>query len=219
MNDCRKIQIIYVTSSNFKIEENAVFSKVCKLRDGTPVEKLFEFDIRHENVTEILSSDLESMVKAEVLQAYSFVKRPCIVEHAGIILEDFKNMSYPGGLTKPMWNTLEDNFLKETNWEGRAAVARAVIGFCDGMKIRTFVGETKGKFSKKPKGQREFYWDTIFIPEDLNGKTSGKTYAEIVEDDNLGLEYKIEFLSQSSRAMLKFLEYLKNEPQNDLFSY
>ena len=54
--------------------------------------------------------------------------------------------------------------------------------------------------------------DTVFIPEDPDGHAKGKTYAEIVDDASLGLEYKLK-LSQSTAAMLAFLEYrLKSAP-------
>ena len=52
----------------------------------------------------------------------------------------------------------------------------------------------------------------MFIPEDPDDRARGKTYAEIVDDSSLGLDYKLK-LSQSTAAMLCFLEYrLKNAP-------
>jgi hypothetical protein len=60
---------------------------------------------------------------------------------------------------------------------------------------------------QKHRGSRKFYWDTVFIPEDASGRSQGLTYAEIVEDANLGLAYKMRELSQSSAAMKSFLEY------------
>jgi len=68
-----------------------------------------------------------------------------------------------------------------------------------------------------PRGSREFYWDTVFIPEDPSGISAGKTYAEIVQDDNLGLPYKVKYLSQSTKAMLAFLEYLRGAEVNRLW--
>ncbi|MGD9726853.1 MAG: hypothetical protein AB7V39_10700, partial [Nitrospiraceae bacterium] len=58
---------------------------------------------------------------------------------------------------------------------------------------------------------REFYWDTVFIPDDPTGKPGTKTYAEIVEDAHLGLKYKMMKLSQSAKAMLAFLKFLREE--------
>lgn len=212
-----KMKVVYITSSSFKVQENKEFIKYCKLKDGTPVSDLFDFEIRANQIKEILEVNLEVMVQAEVVSAYSQIKVPCIVEHAGLIFKDYERESYPGGLTKPMWDTLGENFLKETNSAGRKAIARAVIAYCDGMSIQTFVGETHGELAKEPKGSRHFYWDTVFMPEDPNGKVSNMTYAEIVEDKALGLPYKMEYLSQSSKAMIEFLEFLRKNPRNALW--
>jgi XTP/dITP diphosphohydrolase len=203
----RKQKVIYVTSNKFKEEENRIFCQEAVFPDGKKISDLFEFDIRSVPIKEILEVDLEVMVQAEVTSAYSQIRVPCIVEHAGLIFEDYKRNSYPGGLTKPMWDTLKDQFIEETKSAGRRAIARAVIAYCNGKCVQTFVGETLGELSSQPRGNRAFYWDTIFIPDDPSGKAVGKTYAEIAEDSSLGLGYKVVKLSQSGRAMLEFLSY------------
>jgi inosine/xanthosine triphosphate pyrophosphatase family protein len=202
-----RIRIVYVTSSKFKKEENETFLRECSLASGTRIDEVFEFDIRPVPIQEILNVDLSVMVSAEVVSAYSQLKVPCIVEHAGLIFSEYADRSYPGGLTKPMWDTLKDGFVKETGSAGRSAVARAVIAYCDGKQVKTFVGERAGKIADRPRGSREFYWDTVFIPEDNSGRSQDLTYAEIVESTDLGLAYKMRELSQSSAAMKSFLEY------------
>jgi inosine/xanthosine triphosphate pyrophosphatase family protein len=78
--------------------------------------------------------------------------------------------------------------------------------------VVTFDGETKGKIAPAPRGSRSFYWDTIFMP-DVVGSAAGLTYAEIVEDPDLGLEYKMT-ISQSTKAMMQFLEHrLLHDPK------
>lgn len=208
----KKIDIVYVTSSKFKSEENKVFLEHCVLNNGSKVSDVFNFKIVKSKILEVLEVDLRIIVQAEVTNAYSLLKVPCIVEHAGLIFKDYKDKSYPGGLTKPMWDTLGDKFIEETNSANREAVAKAVIAYCDGKSVQTFVGETEGRLASSPQGCRDFYWDTVFIPDDPNNPENTKTYAEIVEDTNLGLEYKIKNLSQSSKAMLNFLnKYIDND--------
>ena len=146
----QKIRIVYVTSSNFKKEENAVFVQEASLGDGRAVRDLFTFDIRHVPIREILNVDLAVMVSAEVVSAYIQLKVPCIVEHAGLVFDDYSKLSYPGGLTKPMWDTLKERFVDETRSAGRKAMARAVIAYCDAMSVRTFVGERTGKIADSP---------------------------------------------------------------------
>lgn len=207
MSGKAKIKVVYVTNSRFKREENAVFAEECALSDGRRISEVFEFDIRPVPIQEILNEDLNVMVQAEVVSAYSQLKVPCIVEHAGLIFCDYGHKSYPGGLTKPMWDVLREDFVKETNSAGRAAVARAVVAYCDGKRVRTFVGERSGKIADSPRGTREFYWDTVFVPDDPSGRAGGLTYAEIVDRSDLGLAYKMRELSQSAAALKQFLEY------------
>ena len=52
--------------------------------------------------------------------------------------------------------------------------------------------------------------------DDPAGKVKDQTYAEIFDSPVLGLEYKMTQLSQSSRAMLAFLEY-RHSNQPDLW--
>jgi len=212
-----KHPVVYVTSSRFKAEENRVFQEVCTLSDGSLVNQHFQFQIRPLEIKEVLEVDLAVMVQAEVVQAYSQIKVPCIVEHAGLIFEEYKSSSYPGGLTKPMWNTLGENFLDETKSAGRRAIARAVVAYCDGKNVHTFMGETLGRLADAPRGSRDFYWDTIFIPDTTDAAAANKTYAEIVETSSLGLAFKMR-LSQSARAMIAFLDYLQANGGSPLWS-
>ena len=116
-----------------------------------------------------------------------------------------------------MWDTLGDKFLRETGSAGRRAIARAVVAYCDGTSVKTFIGETNGRIANAARGDRKFYWDTVFEPEDTTGKTNGLTYAEIVSNPTFGLVYKIVSLSQSSKAMLRFLEYVRKTPTPSLW--
>ena len=200
-----RFSIVYVTTSSFKQEENRILCDSCTLDGGTLVKDVCEFLIRPLDVRETLETQIEEMVKAEVVEAYKVLKVPCIVEHAGLIFDGYA--SYPGGLTKPMWNTLGDKFVEETGSKDRRACARAVVAYCDGQSVRTFSGERAGRIAKEPRGRRTFYWDTVFIPDDPGRPDSEMTYAEIVDDPALGLQYKVKHLSQSTEAMLKFLEF------------
>jgi inosine/xanthosine triphosphate pyrophosphatase family protein len=217
MDTRNRIRVVYVTSSKFKKEENEAFLRECVLHDGRRVNDVFEFDIRPVPIQEIPNVDLAVMVSAEVVSAYSQLKVPCIVEHAGLIFSEYADRSYPGGLTKPMWDTLRDRFVDETKSAGRLAIARAVVAYCDGKQVQTFVGERAGTIADTPRGGRQFYWDTVFIPEDPAGHCKGQTYAEIVESADLGLAYKMRELSQSSIAMKSFLEYRLQAGEPDLW--
>ena len=204
-------KIVYVTSSEYKKEENNVFLDVCAFDDDVRVSDVFEFSIREASIRESLEVDLEILVHEEAKRAYEQIRIPCMVEHAGLVFTEYENESYPGGLTKPMWNALGDQFLQETQSAGRPAIARAVVAYCNGRTINTFVGETRGKLAKNARGSREFYWDTVFVPDlEKCDPAYGLTYAEIVDDDRFGLQYKIKKISQSAKAMLAFLQSLRS---------
>lgn len=192
--------ITYNTTSEYKLAELDVLK--LQLFEGLPVGESFNFRVSQLEIQEDLTASLEAMVQAEARRAYEALHIPVIVEHAGLVFSEFLADGYPGGLTKPMWNTLGANFLRETGSAGREVVARACVGYCDGSTIHVFTGETSGRLATEPRGGRPFYWDTIFIPTE--GNPEGLTYAEIVEVH--GLAAKVE-LSQSAKALRAFLTY------------
>ena len=200
----RKRTVYYATKSAFKREEINFILEDCVLRDhvGQPVKAADVFDINFVDVStnEPLERDLSEMVRHKAKSAFGRLLWPCIVEHAGLILDDWSPQNFPGGLTQPMWDALgAENFVKSLEWAGRDVVARAVVGYCDGASVSIFTGETKGKLSSQPRGNREFYWDTIFCPDGGDDLT----YAEISEQK--GIEAKMA-LSQSSKALKAFLQ-------------
>ncbi len=212
-----KTKLVYVTSNERKREEISIIQSTLRLDDDTLVGKAFDLDIRPNSIDERLEIDLKVMVEHEVARAYELVKVPCVVEHAGLIFDDFQESSYPGGLTKPMWNALKSKFLGSVHLQSRGATAQAVVGYCDGMTVRTFVGSTHGRLSPEPKGSRDFYWDTIFVPDDPARAGSEATYAEIVDDPKLGLEYKVIRLSQSTKAFRECLQHIRTQGSNPLW--
>jgi inosine/xanthosine triphosphate pyrophosphatase family protein len=208
-------KIVYVTSSAHKKDENEHFIK-SPINGGRLASDVVQFDFRGIRIKEVLDVDLTVVVRAEVKEAYQIIQTPCIVEHAGLIYDKYSAASYPGGLTKAMWNALRDNFVLETNGAGQRATARAVIAYCNGMTIETFVGETHGTLAVAPRGMSSFYWDTVFIPDQPDGTPGSRTYAEIAADPQLGIAHKVA-LSQSTKAMKAFVEYLAAEPNPDLW--
>ncbi|WP_416879569.1 non-canonical purine NTP pyrophosphatase [Litorimonas sp.] len=208
----RKTRVRYATKSSFKHDEvNQIISSAkLKNRHGAEVCAIDHFEVEFPGVStnEPLERNLEEMVRHKAISAYQRILEPCIVEHAGLVLESHKEANYPGGLTQPMWDALgAEGFLSSVTWAGEKVTARAVVGYCDGMNVHIFVGETIGKFSPEPLGARKFYWDTVFIPD----TGDGRTYAEISAGEG-GLIEKVK-LSQSRKAMIKCLEFmLRQDP-------
>lgn len=208
----KPVRIVYCSWSTYKKEEWALAKDNLELDShrGMKLGELFDLEFRQVKTSEPLLCDLEAMVKSKIESAYKDVQVPCIVEHAGLILEGYEAKSFPGGLTQPMWDSLDERkFVAACSTLSTKATARAVVGYCDGMSINTFVGETKGALCGAPRGERAFYWDTVFVPDE----GSGKTYAEMVGGDKSGLLSKL-MISQSMRALKKFLEFrLQNDAE------
>src|SRR5712671_4995578 len=151
------IILTYCSWSEFKKQEWDVAKRVIELdaKPGVKLEQLFELEFRKVRTTEPLLCDLEKMVRFKVESAYRAVLVPCIVEHAGLVLEGYETASFPGGLTQPMWDALDpERFVASCSPLTRRATARAIVGYCDGMNIDTFVGEIIGTLSAPPRGNR-----------------------------------------------------------------
>ena len=97
--------------------------------------------------------------------------------------------------------------MEETQSPGRQAIARAVVAYCDGKQVKTFVGERAGKIAERPVEAANFTGTLCSYLMTLTGVVQGVPTQEIVESKDLGLAYKMTVLSQSSMAMKAFLEH------------
>ncbi|MCJ2080701.1 non-canonical purine NTP pyrophosphatase [Methylobacterium sp. J-090] len=214
----KKINVYYATKSDFKKQEINCIIRSFDFRNEMGIMQAigdrFNFVFSDVKTDEPLEVNLETMVRHKAVSAYKNILMPCIVEHAGLIFDAHRTEGYPGGLTQPMMDSLgPDGFLEKSSVSGQKAVARAVIGYCDGMSVRVFVGETEGVIVGSPMGSRDFYWDTIFSPDSFGGET----YAQISGDPHRGLIEKMR-VSQSLKALQKFLEHRVKIGANSLFS-
>jgi non-canonical purine NTP pyrophosphatase (RdgB/HAM1 family) len=157
--------------------------------------------IKHRNIDldEIQSLDLKEIVEHKAKQAYSLINTPVVVDD--VALEFTALGKLPGPLIK--W------FMEELTFEAicslldgreRDAIARCVMGYYDGERLKLFEKSLKGSIAKQPVGENGFGWDKIFIPEGFT-----VTRAQLnVEDD------KTTYKSIKPFAELKhFLETLK----------
>lgn len=146
-------------------------------------------------IEEIQTEDVDRLVKDKLLKAFERVGRPVFVEHTGLYIESLNG--FPGGLTQVFWDKLEaDRFSKLFgSLETTKAIAETTIGYCDGKNIYFFKGEISGSISSEPKGNRDFQWDCVFIPE---GQT--QTFSEMGNKKNE--------ISMRKIAFEKFKAYL-----------
>lgn len=57
-----------------------------------------------------------------------------------------------------------------------AAVAQAVIAYCDSRKVELFRGSAKGKIVTEPRDYEDFQWDCVFQPDEYE-----ETYSQLGE--------------------------------------
>lgn len=163
------MKIRFITRNKYKIAE------VNTLLNGTGVEVI----AAEHTINEIQTEDVQQLLRDKLLKAFKFVGRPVFVEHTVLYIENLNG--FPGGLTQIFWDKLNADkfsFLLGSG-ENPKLTAKTIIGYCDSMKIYTFEGSIDGTIASEPKGNRDFQWDCIFIP---NGET--ETFAEMGERKN-----------------------------------
>lgn len=140
---------------------------------------------------------MDKLIHHKALEAFKKIKRPLLVEHTSLHLRDWEEL--PGGLTQIIWSKLRaEKFIKLVE-NNRKIVARTYLGYIDGKKIHTYLGEVKGKLAKEARGGNGFGWDEVFIP-----KGHKETFAEMSsEDKNRN--------SMRRKALKKFLKDLQSK--------
>ena len=179
-------EIYFISVNEYKAEE----IKYCFKNAGIHLVIVDNIQIQ-----EVMDIDLEVIVSNKILQAYSKLHRPCVVEHGGLCIDALNGL--PGGLSKVIWDTVNGEICRWVPADNRKAVAKSIVGYCDGQERHLFIGETRGIISDSKRGKREFQWDPIFIP-----KSCDKTYAE------LGFPDKMKY-SQAAKAWRKLITHIK----------
>ncbi|HEY7289748.1 MAG TPA: non-canonical purine NTP pyrophosphatase [Vicinamibacterales bacterium] len=164
------MKVYFVTRNEFKIAELHDDLVSRNLGDRLAV-SMFRHDIQ-----EILHADVQEIVRHKTITAYEALRCPCLVEHGGLYMDALPGL--PGGLGKVVWDAVGDRlcgFLNPT--DTRAATARSILGYCDGRRIFTYIGETRGRIADKARGNYAFAWDPVFIPDGAD-----ETYGEMGPD-------------------------------------
>lgn len=164
------MKLFFVTTNETKAAEVKAFfaeSDVAAARE-------IELCVVSHDVQEIMHPKLKEVVFHKTLEAYRYLRQPCLVEHGGLFFDGLPEL--PGALGKLIWIAVGDRMCSFLGaHDARGATARAILGYCDGKRIRLFTGETRGEVAERARGEyNKSNWDPIFIPE---GST--KTYAEM----------------------------------------
>lgn len=172
-----------------------------KYNEVSKILEPYGIDVEWANITikEIQSENMDEIAKNKALKAFKEMMAPVIVEHDGLILEEYGQI--PGGLTQVFWDALQAEkfsrlFARDKETE---AVAQSVIAYCDGRKVKLFRGEVKGKILTEPRENQQFQWDCIFCPEGYD-----ETYSQMSAN-------KKNEISMRRRALDQLGKYLKRK--------
>ena len=172
-------------------------SKVLEVKHIFKNENEIKINFLKYDIREILSNDIETVIRHKVITAYTYWKKPVIVEHGALEINYFNK--FPGALSKPMWDLMGEKICTcIPNGQSKDATVISAVAYCDGKIIRSFIYKTPGSLSNKSLGNNGFQFDPIFIP---NG--SNKTYAEMDLKDKM-------VLSQATRSYGELIKFLKS---------
>lgn len=147
-------------------------------------------------INEIQTIDVSALVYDKCIRAFQRVHVPIFVEHTSLRMKSLNG--FPGGLTQVFWDTLQADKVAEIfgNMPNPEVTATTIIAYCDGKKVYQFEGEISGRISSTPRGNREFQWDCIFIPD-----RETETFAEMGERKNE--------ISMRRKALENFARFLQ----------
>jgi len=149
-------------------------------------------------INELQTEDVSIIVRDKVLRAFRQIGHRLFVEQTCLYLDALNG--FPGGLTQPFWDALKAERFCEMFGRGeqRSLTAKTWIGYCDGKRIHQFRGEIRGSIPPEPRGDREFQWDCVFVPDGHK-----ETFAEMGIRKN--------DISMRRKALDLFAEHLKVE--------
>jgi len=155
-------------------------------------------------IPEIQSDDLTEIAKFRAKEAYRRLKRPVIVEDAGLFINALNG--FPGPYSSYVFKTIGiDGVLKIMKGvKNRKAIFKSVIAFHNGKRIITFVGEVEGKISFKPKGS-SWGFDPIFEPKGFKGLTYGQLPREVKNK----ISHRRKALEKLAHYLLRKTKHLK----------
>ncbi len=129
---------------------------------------------------EIQSNDLQLVAINAAITAYNALRKPVIVEDAGLFIEALSG--FPGSYSSYVYRTIGINGILKLleGVDDRRAYFESVIALAYNKGVISVRGRVYGSIATKPRGSGGFGFDPIFIPD---GST--RTFAEMsLEEKN-----------------------------------
>jgi non-canonical purine NTP pyrophosphatase (RdgB/HAM1 family) len=128
------------------------------------------------SLPEIQAATVEEITRYKVEVARTKGYNRLIVEDVSLGFDELGD--FPGPYVRWLLEAAGGNGLAAIAYalNNRAARAKCCVGYWDGRRIHTFMGETAGEILVQPRGARHFGWDAWFQPAG-----SQKTFAEMTD--------------------------------------
>jgi len=147
------------------------------------------------DLLEIQELNPKKVIEEKLKEAMKLHSGEFFCEDTSVYINCFKG--FPGPLIKWVLKAMGDKGLAELTlkYKDHSAVAKTVIGYTDGKKIKFFEGILEGEIVM-PRGERGFGWDKIFKPKGYD-----KTLGEMSLDEK-------NKISMRKKALVKLKNYL-----------
>ena len=158
-----------------------VTSNLGKVREA---EAVLERTVDHLSLDlpEIQSLDLEEVVRAKVDAAWQHLQRPVMVEDTGLELLGLGG--FPGPLVRWLLVSVGPEGIARIahTFGDQRARARCLVCVSDGETELIGDGVVQGSIAAQPRGAGGFGWDSVFVPDEGDGRTYGE-----MDDDEKNL--------------------------------
>lgn len=166
------------------------------------VQKYLSYPIAHQklDLLELQSLDLKEVVTHKAHEAYKQLYSPVLVEDTSLTFNALGKL--PGPLIKWFLTELGTAGLCKilNNYSDRSALAHVCFGLYDGKSLQLFEGQVSGSIALVAKGDNDFGWGPVFIPD---GET--KTWGEMTLEEQVGTSVR-KIALQKLDAYLKAIE-------------
>ncbi len=154
---------------------------------------------------EIQSNKLEEISLTAALEAYKYLKKPLMVEDAGLFIDALNG--FPGPYSSYVFKTLGcDGILKlMTGIAARNAVFRSVVTLIYPPFLIVEQGACPGTIASEKRGERGFGFDPIFVPEGDN-----RTFAEMSIEEKNRYSHRAKAVRKALQKLKKLLEQLSD---------
>ena len=161
--------------------------------------RYLSFPVEHAklDISEIQSLNLKEVATEKAKVAYAILGTPVLVEDTALTFKALNKL--PGTLIKWFFESVGNEGLCKMllGYDSRAAIAETCFALCDENGPQLFQGECIGSVSDYPRGDSDFGWNPVFIPEGEE-----LTWAEMTPEQSA-------LTSMRKKAIEKLQKYLE----------